>query len=231
MTTDQDLAAMVRGAIPNSELHAVDPDVIKTAAARRRARRRVVIVAGVAVAALSISGATLLSGPTPPGADLPAADSPTAAKDSQTPPWMGPGCEGPAIRMIGADGTNFLTMATRVGVEITMPAIVPSDPSTILLEGALVVGRPGTTYGGPSITDPKAPRPPMPATDITQPGRQVARQTLHMGEQAALQVTPTAPGDYPVFFIYRFQSQGDCTKGLANAPGSGVAKVGTIHVS
>lgn len=234
MTTDKDLAAMVRGAIPDSELHPIDPDVITTAAARRRARRRTVILAGVSVAALTVGGATLLSGPTPPAADLPAAESAAAAEASPTPTSrMAPGCVGPVIEMKGGEDTGFVTMATRVGVEVTVSAIEPSVPSTTILEGALVVGRPGTTYGL-YVTDLSAPLPPLPATDITHTGNQVARQALRQGEQGTLRFTPPAPGDYPVYWLYKFQNQGDCTKGLtdkAKEARSGVAKVGTIHVS
>jgi len=229
MTTDQDLAALVRNSIPDSELHSVDPDAIKTAASRRRARRRTVILAGLAVAAVSITRAILLSSPTP--APQTADDSPAAAKGSPVPPRSHPGCPPPLIRITGAPMTGFLTVSTRVGAEVTIPAVVPNNPASTLVDGALVVGAPGTTMGR-YVTDPAArPFPPLPATDITRAENQVGRQTLRQGEPAIVRFTATAPGDYPVFYLFTYQGQGNCTRGQTRPPVSGLGQVATIHVS
>lgn len=229
MSTDRDLAAMVRDSIPGSELYSIDPVAIKTAAARRRTRQRATIFACVAVAAVSITSATLLTGPTqgPQETDGP----PAAATTPTTLPRMKPGCSGPHLRITGAPEVGLHRVSTRVGAEVRIPAIVLDHPASTLLDGTLLVGAPGTTAGH-YITDPHIRSlPPLPATDITRAENQRARQNLRQGEQAILRFTATAPGDYPVYFLFTYQARGACNEGLSSGPGSGYGQVATIHVT
>ncbi len=83
---------------------------------------------------------------------------------------------------------------------------------------------------GPRITDPATrPFPPLPATDVNRAENQVGRQTPRQGEPAILRFTATAPGDYPVFYLFTFQGQGGCTRGQTRPPVSGFGQVSTIQ--
>lgn len=228
MTTDEDLAAMVRDSIPESELHSFDPTAIEAAAMRRRARRRNRVWIVGAVAAAGIVGAGLLGRPEP---SPQATGGPPSASGAPTtgPLRLGPGCSFPVIDITGAPAAGRFSVSSRVEVEATIEAVVPKQV-LVLLDGALVVGIPGSTKG--RSIDPGSQLPnPLPKTDITFPQNQLARVPLIQGQPATLRWTGLAPGDYPVFYFFRYQGQGPCSVGLDSGVGSGQLLMATIHVT
>lgn len=220
MSTDRDLAAMVRDSIPGSELYSIDPVAIKTAAARRRTRQRATIFACVAVAAVSITGATLLTGPTqgPQETDGP----PAAATTPTTLPRMKPGCSGPHLRITGAPEVGLHRVSTRVGAEVRIPAIVLDHPASTLLDGTLLVGAPGTTAGH-YITDPHIRSlPPLPATDITRAEKPAGSAESPPGRAGHLAIHRHGAGRLPRLFPLHLPSSGCLQRGPELRAGVGI---------
>lgn len=221
MNTDEDLTAMLRNSVPDDDLRSFDPIELAAAAARRRARRRAVLLAGIAVAAIGFGGSALLGpktqSPQPTGDVSTMSSTPTP-----TPRGPRPSCGGLAIRLTGNPEPGALyELSAKAGTEMAIEAEAIETADDTLLEGWLLVGRPGTVLGRPA----NAGRP-NPPNAITLPQNQVARQRLIQGEPVTLRFTPTSPGDYPVTFEARVQ-----TKGYACRPMTGVGQLAVVHVT
>lgn len=225
MNTENDLTRLLKGSMPTDEIPPADPVIIKRKAAARRARRRGgLAVTGLAVGGVGIAAATLIGGPTTPQiATDPVTPSSTAV------PRMHPGCPPPFVKITGEPAAGLYELSTRVGEEAVIRAVVPGNSASRFLEGELILAKPGTTVG-PSITDPNVRTlPPLPATDVSRAENQLQRLPLSLGAPGALRFSPSAAGDYPVYYYVNYQGQGECSEGLANEPSSGYVLVATIH--
>lgn len=221
MSTDEDLTAMLRNSVPDDDLRSFDPTELAAVAARRRARRRTVLLAGIAVAAIGIGGPALLGPETP--SPQPTGDAAMPSNTpTPTPRGLRPSCGGLAIRITGNPELGALyELSAKAGTEVAIEAEVLTRPDETLLEGALLVGRPGTVLGRPA----NAGRP-NPPNAIALPENQRARQRLIQGEPVTLRFTPTSPGDYAVYFEATVQTNGhDCR------PMSGRGQLAIVHVT
>jgi hypothetical protein len=195
-------------------------EALQRANIRRSRRARGLLTAASAVVTVALVIALVHVTSNSAGPAIAVVTSPTLAS---SPGLMAPSnCFGPDV-FVSPSGDVSLTAAAPQALSFKL---TESDTSHgILIEGSLVLSKPGTGYSDPSPLDANGvPRFTLPENQISS--MKVVPTSGHFSD--ALSVSGLAPGIYPVTFIGVFNPGADCNG--PKAPWTTIFTVGTVTV-
>jgi hypothetical protein len=199
MNPDRTIEELIRSSIDPSELIGPDPEMLKAKASRRRTRQRIVVVSAAALTIAVLVPVTLANRSTEPD-------------QTSAPPIGRPACRGAWATAAGGGGGNLAVLAEAlIGRAAQAAAVIntASETGVRVLTAEVIVAKPSTTSAAGNGQD-------LPATAVTRPENQLAvgRATGKPanGQGIAVEFTPAAAGDYPVFFVATYVASTDCTQ-------------------
>ena len=131
---------------------------------------------------------------------------------------MRPACPGPEVTIPNVTLDRIVVLrTTTVGAPVTIEAVLQPHPGSRVLQGVLIVAKPGSW---PGLGDPAG----LPPDAALRPENQLASgkpvvDVVPNGQQLTVTFQPTAPGTYPVFFVSRYLTPTASCTGPAPAAG------------